>query len=254
MKIENKRLQRTEALLGSNAMKNLKNSCVMVVGIGAVGGYAVEALARAGIGKLILVDFDVFDETNINRQIFALSSTIGASKVKIAKERILQINPYCEVVEVEMFVNSDTIDKLLDYKVDMVVDAIDALNPKCCLIEELYKRKIPFISSMGAALKTNPACIKLAKLSNSKNCNLAKFIRKRLKKRGVDITQIDCVFSDEQIILDEGAMFIDEESMNTEISIGRKGRIRNTLGSLPTITAIFGLTIANQVILKLSGR
>ena len=153
-----------------------------------------------------------------------------------------------------MFVNADTLENLLSHKADMVVDAIDALNPKCCLMEELHKRGIPFISSMGAALKTNPACIKFANLSNTKNCSWARFIRKRLKKRGVDITQIDCVFSDEQTELLENAVFMDEESMNTEISAGRQGRIRNTLGSLPTITAIFGLTIANQVILKLSGK
>ena len=254
MQIENRRFQRTEALLGAKAMDNLHNSAVMIVGLGAVGGYALEALARSGIGKLILVDFDVVEETNINRQILALSSTIGKTKTEIAKERVLQINPLCQVEILNMFVNADTLENLLSHKADMVVDAIDALNPKCCLMEELHKRGIPFISSMGAALKTNPACIKFAKLSNTKNCSLARFIRKRLKKRGVDITQIDCVFSDEQTELLENAVFMDEESMNTEISAGRQGRIRNTLGSLPTITAIFGLTIANQVILKLSGK
>ena len=254
MQKENRRFQRTEALLGTEAMYKLQNSSVMVVGLGAVGGYALEALARSGIGKLILVDFDVVEESNINRQILALSSTIGKSKTEVAKERVLQINPNCKVETREMFVNADTLEHLLEYKADMVVDAIDALNPKCCLMEELYKREIPFISSMGAALKTNPECIKFAKLSNSKNCSLARFIRKRLKKRGIDISQIDCVFSDEQTELAENAVFMDEESINTEISAGRQGRIRNTLGSLPTITAIFGLTIANQVILKLSGR
>lgn len=252
MQKENRRFQRTEALLGAEAMYKLQNSSVMVIGLGAVGGYALEALARSGIGRLILVDFDVIEESNINRQILALSSTIGKSKTEAAKERVLQINPNCQVETREMFVNADTLKNLLEHKADMVVDAIDALNPKCCLMEELYKRGIPFISSMGAALKTNPECIKFAKLSNSKNCSLARFIRKRLKKRGIDISQIDCVFSDEQTELAENAVFMDEESINTEISAGRQGRIRNTLGSLPTITAIFGLTIANQVILKLS--
>ena len=252
MQNENRRFQRTESLLGIKAMNKLQNSCVMIVGLGAVGGYALEALARSGIGKLILVDFDIVEESNINRQILALSSTIGKSKTEVAKERVLQINPQCHVETMDMFVNADTLDCLLKHKVDMVVDAIDALNPKCCLMEELYKREIPFISSMGAALKTNPACIKYAKLSNSKNCSLARFIRKRLKKRGIDISRIDCVFSDEQTELPENAVFMDEESINTEISAGRQGRIRNTLGSLPTITAIFGLTIANQVILQLS--
>ena len=249
-----KRFQRTEALLGAQAMKNLASSSVMIVGLGAVGGYVLEALARAGIGKLILVDFDVIEETNINRQILALSSSIGKSKVEVAKERVLEINPDCHVKTIEMFVNSETINDLLQNHVDMVIDAIDALNPKCCLMEELYKKGIPFISSMGAALKTNPACIKLTKLANSKNCGLARFIRKRLKKRGIDISKIDCVFSDEQVDVQEDAIFLDRNSENATISQGKHGRIRNTLGSLPTITAIFGLTIANQVILKLSNR
>lgn len=249
---ENRRFMRTEALLGTDAMCKLQNSTVMIVGLGAVGGYVLEALARSGIGKLILVDFDIIEESNINRQILALSSTIGKPKTEVAKERVWQINPDCQVETKEMFVNADTLENLLECKVDMVVDAIDALNPKCCLMEELYKREIPFISSMGAALKTNPACIKFAKLSNSRNCSLARFIRKRLKKRGIDISHIDCVFSDEQTELLENAVFMDEESINTEISAGRQGRIRNTLGSLPTITAIFGLIIANQVILKLT--
>ena len=119
-------------------------------------------------------------------------------------------------------------------------------------MEELYRRDIPFISSMGAALKTDPAKIHYGKLSDTKNCSLSRFIRKRLKKRGIDISRIACVFSDEQNCLNEGAIFQDEETINTEISAGRQGRVRNTLGSMPTITAIFGLTIANQVILQLT--
>ena len=248
---ENKRLMRTQALLGVEAMDKLQAATVMIVGLGAVGGYALEALARSGIGHLILVDFDVIEETNINRQILALSSTLGQPKIEAAKKRVLEINPNCKVETISLFVNSDTIAELLAHPADMVIDAIDALNPKCCLMEELYKRKIPFISSMGAALKTNPAAIKTGKLSQTKNCNLSKFIRKRLKKRGIDISKIECVYSDEQIQLSENAIFLDEESLNTEVSAGRQGRVRNTLGSLPTITAIFGLTIANQVILKI---
>ena len=249
---ENKRLMRTQALLGVEAMDKLQAATVMIVGLGAVGGYALEALARSGIGHLILVDFDVVEETNINRQILALSSTLGQPKIEAANKRVREINPNCKVETVSLFVNSDTIAELLAHPADMVIDAIDALNPKCCLMEELYKRKIPFISSMGAALKTNPAAIKTGKLSQTKNCSLSKFIRKRLRKRGIDISKIECVYSDEQIQLPENAIFLDEDSLNTEMSVGRQGRVRNTLGSLPTITAIFGLTIANFVILSLS--
>ena len=166
--------------------------------------------------------------------------------------RVREINPDCRVEILNLFVNSGTIPELLSHRADIVIDAIDALNPKCCLMEELYRRDIPFISSMGAALKTDPAKIHYGKLSDTKNCSLSRFIRKRLKKRGIDISRIACVFSDEQNCLNEGAIFQDEETVNTEISAGRQGRVRNTLGSMPTITAIFGLTIANQVILQLT--
>lgn len=239
-------LTRTRMLLGDDGIVKLQKAKVMLIGLGAVGGYALEALARAGVGHLILVDFDVFDETNINRQILALSSTIGRKKTEVARERVLEINPECRVEIHDVFVNADTLPDLLAEPVDYVVDAIDALNPKCCLIEELYRREIPFISSMGAALKTDPAFIKCGSLSASKNCGLAKFIRKRLRRRGIEINQIQCVFSDEQINLPSEALCPSAEEPES-------GRVRHTLGSLPTITAIFGLTIANQVITKLAG-
>ena len=240
------RLFRTEMLLGHEGIKKLKKSTVMIIGLGAVGGYALEAIARAGIGHLIVVDFDVFDESNINRQILALSSTIGRKKIDVAKERVLEINPSCHVETIDMFVNSETISELLSRKVDYVIDAIDALNPKCCLMEELYNRGLPFVSSMGAALKSDPSFIRCAPLSGSKNCGLAKFIRKRLRKRGVEISSVMSVFSDEQVALPETAIQMLETNM-------QEGRNRNTMGSLPTITAIFGLTLANYVIKQLSG-
>lgn len=239
------RFKRTKLLLGEEGLNKLQNAAVMIIGLGAVGGYALEALARSGIGHLILVDFDVFDLTNINRQILATTATVGRKKIDVAKERVLDINPACKVETRDLFVNTETLPRLLNEKVDFVVDAIDALNPKCCLIEALHNAQIPFISSMGAALKSDPSCIHYGKLSATKNCGLSKFIRKRLKKRGVDITKICCVSSDEQIDLPETAIICSENEDNPN------GRKRNTLGSLPTITAIFGLTIANQVIKEL---
>lgn len=240
------RLTRTRMLLGDEGLSRLQNAAVMVVGLGAVGGYALEALARSGIGRLVLVDFDVFDESNINRQILALTSTVGQKKTEVARRRVLDINPDCIVETKDMFVNADTLPQLLDIPVDFVVDAIDALNPKCCLMEALYERGIPFISSMGAALKTDPSFIKCGTLSASKNCGLAKFIRKRLRKRGLEISRINCVYSDEQVCLPETALAFYGDDASA-------GRVRHTLGSLPTITAIFGLTIANYVITSLSG-
>lgn len=243
---ENKRLLRTEMLLGREGMQKLKDATVMIAGLGAVGGYALEAVARAGVGHLILVDFDVFEESNINRQILALGSTIGRKKTEVARERVREINPDCRVEIVDMFVNAETLPALLERKVDYVIDAIDALNPKCCLMEELYNRGLPFVSSMGAALKSDPSCIRCAPLSSSKNCGLAKFIRKRLRKRGVNISSITSVFSDEQVNLPDTAIQMFETA-------APEGRARNTMGSLPTITAIFGLTLANYVIKRLSG-
>lgn len=240
------RFLRTQLLLGEEGLNKLHNSKVMIIGLGAVGGYALEALARAGIGHLVLVDFDTFDLTNINRQILATTSSVGRKKIDVAKERVLDINPACMVETKDLFVNAETLPQLLSEPIDFVIDAIDALNPKCCLIEALYQQEIPFLSSMGAALKSDPSCIHLGRLSDTKNCGLSKFIRKRLKKRGIDLKKIFCVSSDEQVDLPETAIICNEDEENPN------GRKRNTLGSLPTITAIFGLTIANQVIKKLS--
>lgn len=244
--MSDKRFSRTQMLLGVEGIKQLNNAKVMIIGLGAVGGYVLEALARSGIGHFILVDFDKFEESNINRQILALDETLGMKKIDVAKQRVLSINPSAQIETVDIFVNNDTIDMILQYSPDFVVDAIDALNSKCCLIQTLTEQKIPFISSMGAALKIDPSKIKIGKLSNSKNCSLAKFVRKRLRKRNIDISKIRCVWSEEQTDLPEQAIEFDNTDNST-------GRIRNTLGSLPTITAIFGLTIANDIILTLSG-
>lgn len=236
----NLRLMRTEALLGTQAIKNLQNSTVMVIGIGAVGGYALEALARAGVGKLILVDFDCFDETNINRQILALTSTLGQKKIEAAKKRISEINPDCKIVLEDMFISNANIDILLKHNPDYVVDAIDSIKSKCELMAALQKKHIAFISSMGAALKTDISRIKIAHLSSTRNCPMAKVVRQNLKKQGVDITKVMCVFSDEQTNLPSTAI------------VKTPNKTKNILGSLPTITAVFGLMMAHKVILDLA--
>ncbi len=240
------RQHRTEMLLGCEGMRRLHEASVMIVGLGAVGGYVLEALARAGVGRLILVDFDTFETTNINRQILALSSTLGRKKTEVAAARVHDINPDCRVETLDMFVNEESLPVLLAGKVDYVVDAIDSLNAKCSLLQALSDRGIPFITSMGAALKTDPSSIKCAPLSSSKNCALARCVRRRLRKRGVDISSVLSVFSDECSELPATALQMPEATDG-------KGRPRNIMGSLPTITAIFGLTLANEVILQLSG-
>lgn len=237
---------RTRALLGEERFGRLQEASVMVVGLGAVGGYALEALARAGIGHLILVDFDIVEPSNLNRQILALHSTLGRKKGELAAERVRDINPDCRITIKDMFINRDNLEQLFDQPVDMVVDAIDSLNPKCCLIEYLQQHEIPFISSMGAALKTDPSAIRLQTLNQTKNCPLARFIRKRLKRRGCDLGKVVCVCSDEVVSVPETALFMEDKPSDG-------GRQRHTMGSLPTVTAIFGLMMANQVILRLSG-
>ena len=234
------RLARTRLLLGDAVMEKLKRSTVMVVGCGAVGGFAIEALARSGIGKLILVDFDVVKESNINRQIFALQSTLYQEKAVVARNRIRDISPDIQVEILPVLVNADTIDEVLDRRVDFVVDAIDTLNPKTILIEQLMARGIPFISSMGAALKTDASKIAIVPMKKTIHCPLAFFVRKRLRKRGVDLT-FPVVYSSEDVSQKLHLEMPDQPENET-------GRVRHNMGSLPTITGIFGLLCANYAI------
>ena len=239
--MSNPRLMRTELLLGSKGMSALQNSSVMIIGLGAVGGYALEAIARSGVGTLILVDFDLFDDTNVNRQILALSSTIGQKKTSVAASRVKEINPDCKVIIKDMYVDENNLPELMSLKPDFVVDAIDSLASKASLIAYLTTHHIDFISSMGAALKTDPSCIKAAHLNQTKNCSLARALRQKLKQQGVDLKEVHCVYSDENVDLPPSAIIMPQERGQNKI-----------LGSLPTITAIFGLTIANYVIKHLS--
>lgn len=153
------RLARTRLLLGEKGIEKLQKATVMVVGCGAVGSFAIEALARAGVGRLILVDFDVVKESNINRQLFALQSTLGQEKTAVACGRIHDISPDIQVEVIPALINGENVAALISYKPDFVIDAIDTLNPKTLLIESLVRAGIPFISSMGAALKVDPSKI-----------------------------------------------------------------------------------------------
>jgi len=237
------RFKRTALLLGKENMNRLKRAHVLIVGCGAVGGYAIEALARAGIGQLTIVDFDDVSESNINRQILALDSTVGQKKVRVAQRRIMDINPDCRVQALDMMVGADTVQQIIDLKPDFVIDAIDSLNSKVALIEVLQKEGIPFISSMGAALRTNPADIQITSCKKTMNCPLAFFVRKRLRHRDVDLN-FPVVYSKELTHVD---CFAKADEPNQ-----KGGRVRNQLGSLPTITGIFGLMCAHYVIMQLS--
>jgi tRNA A37 threonylcarbamoyladenosine dehydratase len=242
------RFRRTEQLLGEEGFNRLQQSHVTVVGLGAVGGYAVEGLARAGVGFLRIVDFDTVQTSNINRQIIALESTLGRPKTEVLQERILAINPSCQVEPLPLFASDETLEDICSPRPDLLIDAIDSLNPKTQLLHGAYTRNIPTISSMGAALRTDPTFIRSGDIFDSSNCPLAKHIRKRLRRRGVD-RGITCVYSTEKVQFDYGER--EEEQAVGETPFSDRGRSRNILGSLPTITGIFGLTIANLAIMHL---
>jgi tRNA A37 threonylcarbamoyladenosine dehydratase len=243
------RFIRTQRLLGEQRFQLLQSKMVTVVGLGAVGGYVVEGLVRAGVNHLRVVDFDTIQPSNLNRQILALETTLGRPKAEVARERVLAINSECRIEALQLFAGDDTLDHLLDPEPDLLIDAIDSLNPKTQLLHEAYLRKIPTISSMGAALRTDPTLIRSGDLFSSSNCPLAKHLRKRLRRRGVG-EGISCVYSVEKIDFDYR---MPEEELNIgDTPYAERGRQRNILGSLPTITGIFGLTIANQAIMRLS--
>lgn len=245
--------QRLEQMVGQSGLRRLHDSFVVVVGLGAVGGYAVEALARSGIGRLRLVDYDEVRPSNINRQLYALWETVGRKKCELAAERVRAINPNCEIEMLDLFVHIDTMPQVLresndGRKPDFVIDAIDSLNPKLELISALQASKLPFVSSMGAALRTDPTLVRIGKLHEVTYCPLAAIVRKYLRRRDVS-TDFDCVYSPESVRhLRRNAVLSPEES---EDNYHPQGRKRASLGSLPTLTGIFGLTAANHVLQKL---
>ena len=243
------RFSRTARLLGEERFMRLSASHVTVVGLGAVGGYVVEGLARAGVGHLRLVDYDTIKPTNLNRQILALESTLGQLKAEMAKKRVLEINPDCAVEALPLFAGEETIDQILTPAPDLLIDAIDSLNPKVQLLAGAYERRIPTLSSMGAALRTDPGRIRMADVFDTDNCPLARFVRKRLRRLQIG-RGIRCVFSNEPVEFDYSRET--SETKVGETPYAERGRERNVLGSLPTVTGIFGLMLANEAILQLS--
>lgn len=174
-------LERTELLVGPEALNRVLGAHVLVVGLGGVGSFAAEFLARAGVGRLTLVDGDVVDPTNRNRQLQALSSTHGQKKAWLMRDRVLDINPDCQVTAIDRFLDPEAMRELLrSAQVNYALDCIDSVQPKLNFISTALSEKIPFISSMGAGGRLDPSKIEIAKLENSYNCPFAKHIRKRL--------------------------------------------------------------------------
>lgn len=247
---QNERFRRIELMLGNDAFERLQKSYVIVVGLGAVGSYAVEGLARAGVGRLRVIDFDCVCQSNINRQLYALESTIGRQKCEVARERVLDINPECRIEAINAFVDSSTADEFFDDAPDLVIDAIDSLNPKVEMLAAVRNRDLNMISCLGAALRRDPTFIRIGTLNDVHFCPLGKEVRKRLNRRGVTL-DFPCVYSDEPLP-NPLPIAAPTETLGEDPLFAR-GRKRNTLGSLPTLTGIFGLTAANLAIKKLAG-
>ena len=240
----NERFSRIEQMIGAGGLQKLRQSHVVVVGLGAVGSFAVEALARAGVGRLRLVDFDEVRPSNINRQLYALQSTLGQAKVNVARQRVQDINPHCQVEALACFAHLESMDAILEGRPDLLLDAIDSLNPKVELIQAVVQRQIPLVSSMAAALRKDVNAVRVGPLSATRHCPLARLIRKRLRQNRVS-TDFPCVYSVEVLDAVTGRE-ITESQPGEEFY--ERGRPRRKLGSLPTIPGIFGLAAANEAI------
>ncbi len=249
------RFSRMKLLVGSEGMLGLKGARVAIFGIGGVGSYAAEALARAGVGHLTLVDFDEICVTNVNRQIQALNSTIGQQKVDAMAERCRQINPAIDVVPLHSFYEAQTSDELLGPGYDYVLDCIDHITAKLHLIESCVQHKLPIISSMGAANKLDPTLIEVADIGKTEKCRLARIIRKELRKRGIS-KGVQVVYSTEEFrpLSNETAVCAENcVCPNKDEQKWTCTDRRIILGSSSYIPPIFGLTMAGEVTRSLSG-
>ncbi|MCP3741189.1 tRNA threonylcarbamoyladenosine dehydratase [Rossellomorea sp. BNER] len=236
---------RNELAIGKEGLDLLKNSTVAVLGIGGVGSFAAEALARSGVGRLILVDKDDVDITNVNRQLIALLSTVGQPKADLMKDRIKDINPECEVISLKMFYTEETYEQFFKLGLDFVVDASDTISYKIHLMKECIQRNIPLISSMGAANKTDPTRFKIEDISKTHTDPIAKVIRTRLKKEGIR-KGVNVIFSDESpIVIRED---IRKQVGNDEAEI-RKAKMPPSSNAY--VPSVAGLIAASHVVNKL---
>lgn len=231
--------ERSLLVFGEEGLAKLQNAHVLIAGVGGVGGFVAEALARAGVGKLTLIDHDSVSASNKNRQIIALDSSTGRYKVDVMQERISDINPNCKVITSKEFICPEDMQDLLSQPFDYVVDAIDSLNCKVSLVATAIKLNRPVVSSMGAGRRVDPSKIKLADISKTHGCALARNMRQRLKKQ--DISKgVMTVFS-EEVPMPPGPM--------EEIE-GARGRVVN--GTASYMPGIFGLMLAGYVVKSLS--
>jgi len=235
-------LDRTNLLLKQEKLEKLQTANVLVVGLGGVGAFATEYLVRAGIGNLTIIDGDTIDETNINRQLPALHSTLGKRKTEVMQERLLDINPDVRINVISRFIQPDAFETLVtDQKYDYIIDAIDSVSPKIYLILAAKRNKIKIVSAMGAGGKMDPSKVKVSDISKTRDDFLARVIRKRLKKHGYQ-KGIKCVFSTE--LQDENALQMTDNS----------GFKKSHYGTISYMPALFGLYAAAEVIKYLINR
>ena len=231
---------RTELLIGEEGLEKLEKSTVMVFGVGGVGSHCIEALARSGVGKLILIDNDKVSETNINRQSIAYQSTVGEYKTKLMKDRIWDINPIADVDTYETFVLPENLAQVFEKKVDYIVDAIDTVTAKLALVEYAKEHDIPIISCMGTGNKLHPEMFEIADISKTSVCPLCKVMRKELKVRGIQHLKV--LYSKEKPV--------DVSNKDTGED---KGMRRSLPGSISFVPPVAGLLIAGEVIRDIVG-
>jgi tRNA A37 threonylcarbamoyladenosine dehydratase len=249
------RFSRTELLVGAQGLEKLKNSTVAVFGVGGVGSYAAEALCRSGVGRIVLVDFDDVCLTNINRQLHAMDGTVGKVKVLLMAERMRLINPDADIIPYKDFYSMENSDFLLSMKFDCVLDAIDHITAKLHLIKSCLAKGLPIISSMGAAAKLDPTRIRVADISETHKCRMARVVRKLLKKDGIE-TGVKVVFSTEEYqepAVSEGTCRENCVCPNKDEQVFSCRHRRVILGSSSFIPGIFGLTMAGEAVNDLLG-
>lgn len=233
-------LERSELLIGKKSIEFLKNCAVVIVGVGGVGGYAAEMIVRAGVGTIVIIDADVVSVSNKNRQLLALDSTIGMSKVMVLSDRLLDINPNLNVIAVKEYLTEENVEKVMEEalqgrKPDFVVDAIDTLSPKISLISYCFSNSIPLVSSMGSGAKFDATKVRIADISKSYNCPLAYILRKKLRKVGIS-KGFKVVFSEE--LPEKEAIIPTEGERNKKSQVG-------TISYLP---AVFGCVCAQAAL------
>lgn len=233
--------ERTRMLAGENGLRLLENACVAVIGVGGVGGYAAEMIARAGVGHMIILDSDTVSVTNKNRQILALDSTVGRPKCRVLAERLADINPDLDLTVLETYLDAgDPAAVLGGYHIDYLVDAIDTLSPKMALIKYCMDNGIPHVSSMGAGAKTDATRVRLADISKSYNCPLAFVVRKRLRRMGIR-KGFKVVFS-EELPVKSAIVECDERNKKSQV------------GTVSYMPAVFGCICAQAAILHILGQ